>query len=63
LNLCSTKDASKIFRDAALLNLTGEGHMWLVTEQALSSTNVPIGTLGLRQLHATNEAAHIYDSL
>jgi len=59
----SAEEASNIFRDAAALNLTGEGHIWLVTEQALSSTNVPIGTLGLRQLHATNEAAHIYDSL
>ena len=63
LNWRSEKDASNIFRDAAQLNLTGAGHIWLVTEQALSSTNVPIGTLGLKQLHVSNEAAHIRDSL
>lgn len=52
-----------IFRDAAKLNLTGAGHIWLVTEQALDVPGVPIGALGLQQMHASNEAAHIRDSL
>lgn len=56
-------DAAVIFRDAAKLNLTGAGHIWLVTEQALDVPGVPIGALGLQQMHASNEAAHIRDSL
>nr|CAG4644557.1 EOG090X00ST [Leptodora kindtii] len=56
-------DASVIFRDATLLNLTGEGYVWIVTEQLLDGANVPVGTLGVQQMHATNEAAHIRDSL
>ena len=59
----SAEDAAVIFRDAAKLNLTGAGHIWLVTEQALDVTGVPVGALGLQQMHASNEAAHIRDSL
>ena len=59
----NAEDASVIFRDAAKLNLTGAGLIWLVTEQALDVPAVPIGSLGLQQMHASNEAAHIRDSL
>lgn len=52
-----------IFRDAARANMTGEGYVWLVTEQALNAKGVPMGALGLQQIHATNEAAHIRDTL
>lgn len=43
--------------------MTGEGHVWLVTEQALYADEVPVGAIGLQQIHAGNEAAHIRDSL
>nr|CAG4651579.1 EOG090X00ST [Triops cancriformis] len=56
------EDASVIFRDATALNMTREGHVWIVTEQALDAPNVPVGVLGLQQINATNEAAHIRDS-
>ena len=42
--------------------MTGEGYVWIVTEQALEARNVPPGTLGLR-LRVTDERAHIHDSL
>lgn len=63
ISIRSAEDAAVIFRDAAKLNLTGAGHIWLVTEQALDVTGVPVGALGLQQMHASNEAAHIRDSL
>ncbi|KAG8230219.1 hypothetical protein J437_LFUL010847 [Ladona fulva] len=59
----SRTDAEVIFRDAALLNMTEAGYVWLVTEQALDAENVPIGTLGLRLVNATKERAHIQDSI
>ena len=59
----SKQDASIIFRDAAALNMTEGGYVWIVSEQALNSKNAPIGTLGLRLVHATNEKAHIKDSM
>lgn len=43
--------------------MTGAGYIWLVTEQALDVSAVPVGALGLQQMHAANEAAHIRDSL
>lgn len=52
-----------IFRDAAALNMTQAGYVWLVTEQALAATNVPPGLLGLRLVNATSEKAHIQDSM
>ena len=59
----NAQDAATIFRDATKLNLTGAGHIWLVTEEALDVPAVPIGSLGLQQMHASNEAAHIRDRL
>ncbi|XP_046408094.1 glutamate [NMDA] receptor subunit 1 [Ischnura elegans] len=59
----SRTDAEVIFRDAALLNMTEAGYVWLVTEQALDAENVPVGTLGLRLVNATKERAHVQDSI
>ncbi|KAF2361090.1 Receptor ligand binding region [Trinorchestia longiramus] len=56
-------DAATIFHDANYFNMTGEGYVWIVTEQALSSDGVPVGTIGLRLVNASNQEAHITDSL
>lgn len=56
-------DAEVIFRDAAVLNMTETGFVWLVTEQALAAKNAPAGLLGLRLVNATSEQAHIQDSM
>ncbi|XP_075226743.1 glutamate ionotropic receptor NMDA type subunit 1 [Lycorma delicatula] len=63
LMYASKADAEVIFRDASLLNMTDEGYIWIVTEQALEAENVPVGVLGLKLVHATNEKAHIKDSI
>ena len=59
----STADADQLFRDAKVLNMTGSGYVWIVTEQALQSNYVPNGTLGLQLVGAANERGHISDSL
>jgi len=59
----SLNDAEGIFKAASMLNLTENGHVWLLTEQLLSSNDVPQGALGLKLLNAENETAHINDSL
>lgn len=59
----SKDDAEIIFRDAAQLNMTGTGYVWIVTEQVLDAKNVPEGSLGLRLVNATDEKAHIQDSM
>lgn len=56
-------DARVIFRDAAALNMTGAGYVWIVTEQALEAPNTPEGLLGLKLINATQEKSHIGDSL
>lgn len=56
-------DARVIFRDAAALNMTGAGYVWIVTEQALDAPNAPEGLLGLKLINATQEKSHITDSL
>jgi len=63
LMYASKIDAEVIFRDAASRNMTEAGYVWIVTEQALDATNVPEGTIGLRLVNASNEMAHIYDSM
>lgn len=63
LMYASKMDAEVIFRDAADRNMTEAGYVWIVTEQALNATNVPEGTIGLRLVNASNELAHIYDSM
>uniref|UniRef100_A0A0A9ZDF8 Glutamate [NMDA] receptor subunit 1 n=2 Tax=Lygus hesperus TaxID=30085 RepID=A0A0A9ZDF8_LYGHE len=57
------RDAGVIYRDAAAMNMTDVGYVWIVTEQALDTVNVPVGTIGLKLVHATNEKAHIMDSI
>lgn len=42
--------------------MTEAGHVWIVTEQALSANNTPIGTLGLK-LRNDNESEHINVSI
>lgn len=59
----SKTDSEVIFRDAAALNMTEAGYVWIVTEQALEARNVPQGTLGLKLVNATSERAHIKDSM
>lgn len=54
----SKEDAQVIFRDATIYNMTGTGHVWIVTEQALFANNTPVGTLGLK-LKNDNETEHI----
>lgn len=55
----STEDAQVIFRDAGEYNMTGEGHVWIVTEQALVANNTPDGVLGLQLEHAHSDKGHI----
>lgn len=43
--------------------MTTTGYVWMVTEQALDAANAPEGLLGLRLVNATNEHAHIQDSM
>lgn len=57
------KDANVIFKDASILNMTEAGYAWIVTEQALDADNVPEGILGLKLVNATDEKAHIKDSI
>ncbi|XP_048260195.1 glutamate [NMDA] receptor subunit 1 isoform X1 [Bombus terrestris] len=59
----SKTDASVIFQDAAALNMTGAGYVWIVTEQALDAPNAPEGLLGLKLINAEKEKSHIDDSL
>ncbi|KAG7309308.1 hypothetical protein JYU34_005250 [Plutella xylostella] len=63
LMYASKMDAEIIFRDASLLNMTAAGYVWVVSEQALDAANAPEGLLGLRLVNATNEHAHIQDSI
>ncbi|KAH9638394.1 hypothetical protein HF086_004196 [Spodoptera exigua] len=63
LMYASKTDAEIIFRDATFLNMTTVGYVWMVTEQALDAANAPEGLLGLRLVNATNEHAHIQDSI
>ena len=55
----STEDAQIIFRDAATYNMTEAGHVWIVTEQALSANNTPDGVLGLQLEHVNSDNRHI----
>ncbi|XP_020799514.1 glutamate [NMDA] receptor subunit 1 [Drosophila serrata] len=63
LMYASTEDAQVIFRDAGDYNMTGEGHVWIVTEQALLANNTPDGVLGLQLEHAHSDKGHIRDSV
>ncbi|XP_011300485.1 glutamate [NMDA] receptor subunit 1 isoform X1 [Fopius arisanus] len=63
LMYASEKDAEIIFKEAAALNMTGAGYVWIVTEQALDAPNAPEGLLGLKLINSTDERAHLKDSL
>ncbi|KAL1455221.1 hypothetical protein WDU94_009332 [Cyamophila willieti] len=63
LMYASKQDAEIIFKDAQMLNMTETGYVWIVTEQALTAKNVPAGIIGLKLVNATNEDAHIRDSI
>lgn len=52
-----------IFRDARAHNLTGSGHVWIVTEQALHANNTPPGILGLELNYSQRENEHIRVSM
>lgn len=39
--------------------MTEYGHIWIVTEQALSANNTPTGIIGLKLNNAENETDHI----
>ena len=60
---CSKEDAGTIFHDASYMNMTGRGYVWVVTEQALIANHVPPGAIGLKLVNASDEDAHITDSL
>lgn len=55
----SKEDSYTIFRDAAALNMTESGYVWIVTEQALNANNTPDGVIGLQLVHAKSEKNHI----
>lgn len=56
-------DATGIYSEVAFLNMTGPGYVWIVSEQALRAPNVPDGVLGLELVNASDERAHIRDSV
>ncbi|CAM9331634.1 unnamed protein product, partial [Lampetra planeri] len=65
LLVAEAEDASTVYRDAALLNMTGSGYVWLVGEREVSPAalvNAPEGLLGLQLQHGSNESAHIRDA-
>lgn len=43
--------------------MTEAGYVWIVSEQVLEASNVPEGAIGLKLVNATNEKAHIQDSM
>lgn len=57
--LYSKEDSHTIFRDAAALNMTESGYVWIVTEQALNANNTPDGVIGLQLVHSKDEKNHI----
>ncbi|XP_055953034.1 glutamate [NMDA] receptor subunit 1-like isoform X2 [Argiope bruennichi] len=59
----STEDAESIFREVEALNMTTPGYVWIVSEQALLAPNKPDGVIGLKLVNATDEEAHIKDSV
>ncbi|CAN0390141.1 unnamed protein product [Lampetra fluviatilis] len=66
LLVAEAEDASTVYRDAALLNMTGSGYVWLVGEREVSPAalvNAPEGLLGLQLQHGSNESAHIRDAV
>ncbi|KAH8030937.1 hypothetical protein HPB51_012405 [Rhipicephalus microplus] len=59
----TAEDATGIYSEVAFLNMTSPGYVWIVSEQALRAPNVPDGVLGLELVNASDERAHIRDSV
>ncbi|KAK8764714.1 hypothetical protein V5799_032678 [Amblyomma americanum] len=59
----TAEDATGIYSEVAFLNMTSPGYIWIVSEQALRAPNVPDGVLGLELVNASDEKAHIRDSV
>ncbi|KAL3206747.1 hypothetical protein MRX96_039952 [Rhipicephalus microplus] len=59
----TAEDATGIYSEVAFLNMTSPGYVWIVSEQALRAPNVPDGVLGLELVNASDEKAHIRDSV
>ncbi|XP_035225626.1 glutamate [NMDA] receptor subunit 1-like, partial [Stegodyphus dumicola] len=59
----NSEDAESIFKEVEALNMTSPGYVWIVSEQALLAPNKPDGVLGLKLVNATDEEAHIKDSV
>lgn len=57
------EDAESIFKEAQSQDLTSEGYVWIVSEQAMHAVNVPVGALGLELFNSTAEIVHIQDSV
>uniref|UniRef100_UPI00358E8C49 glutamate receptor ionotropic, NMDA 1 n=2 Tax=Myxine glutinosa TaxID=7769 RepID=UPI00358E8C49 len=66
LLVAEEQDAAVIYRDAARLNMTGAGYVWLVGEREISGTALdyaPEGIIGLQLVHGKDEKAHIKDAV
>uniref|UniRef100_A0A0B7A178 Glutamate receptor n=1 Tax=Arion vulgaris TaxID=1028688 RepID=A0A0B7A178_9EUPU len=59
----STEDAAVIYHDAQALGMAGLEWAWIVTEQALKATNIPVGFLAVHLVNGTNEVNHIKDAV
>ncbi|XP_064488877.1 glutamate [NMDA] receptor subunit 1-like isoform X2 [Ornithodoros turicata] len=59
----TAEDATGIFSEVTYLNMTSPEYVWIVSEQALHAVNVPDGVLALELVNASDERAHIRDSV
>lgn len=62
----SEEDAAIVYQNATYLKMTGEGFVWLVTQQTLSGraeSYLPQGVIGMQLLHGYNESAQIQDAV
>lgn len=57
------EDAEVLFENASELDLTASDFVWLVSEEAMTAINVPVGVVGLHLINGSNEAAHLEDSV
>ncbi|EDO35545.1 predicted protein [Nematostella vectensis] len=61
----SPQDASVVYYNATSLKMTGEGYIWIVTQQALSGVareNLPQGAIGIELLHGNSEISQLKDA-
>ncbi|KAL9984223.1 hypothetical protein ACROYT_G006496 [Oculina patagonica] len=62
----SEEDAAVVYKNASSLKMTGEGFVWLVTQQSLSGNArsvLPQGVIGMQLLHGYDESAQIQDAV